>query len=310
MRKLRHKHVVAFIGVSADDQPRSSGGGAGCSATGAGCSVTGAAQDNNTSGPLQPPELGVGAPQPAADDQPPGCSSVGPPPGNSSAELPAVAPSPSPPGAADDWQAGCSIICAAAPTQAAPAAPPPPPPPSRHVSFFVEEYLDGGSLKAAVLGQMVHTGKRTYRYEDALRWSAGVAQGLRYLHEGRPMVIHRDLKLDNILLQVGRGVGGGGGGPEGVTTLHISHSFPAISHQPPATSHQSLAIGHQPPATSHQPPATSHRSSVISHQPSAISHQPPVISHQPSVISHQSSPHQPSAIGHQPSPHHSSFTKC
>jgi serine/threonine protein kinase len=36
-----------------------------------------------------------------------------------------------------------------------------------------------------------------------------VAHGLQYLHQARPQVIHRDLKLENILLRGGC-VGGGG----------------------------------------------------------------------------------------------------
>ena len=39
-----------------------------------------------------------------------------------------------------------------------------------------------------------------YTYADALRWSQQIAEGLAYLHDRSPLIIHRDLKLDNVLL--------------------------------------------------------------------------------------------------------------
>lgn len=38
-----------------------------------------------------------------------------------------------------------------------------------------------------------------------------VARGLRYMHMAQPMVMHRDLKLDNIMLTSEAGRKGGGG---------------------------------------------------------------------------------------------------
>lgn len=53
----------------------------------------------------------------------------------------------------------------------------------------------GGSLGDLVRKQMIHNGvRRLYSDADALRWSIQVAQALMYLHESRPVVIHRDLK--------------------------------------------------------------------------------------------------------------------
>jgi serine/threonine protein kinase len=69
--------------------------------------------------------------------------------------------------------------------------------------FIVEELVDGGSLKNMVVAQMHDNSQRHYRTADALRWLRQIAQGLAYLHRSRPQVIHRDLKLDNVLMQGG-----------------------------------------------------------------------------------------------------------
>ena len=66
--------------------------------------------------------------------------------------------------------------------------------------FLVEEFVDGGTLKNMVSKQM-KTEVPLYRMQDAVRWMIEMAQGLKYLHQCQPMVIHRDLKLENILLQ-------------------------------------------------------------------------------------------------------------
>ncbi len=36
--------------------------------------------------------------------------------------------------------------------------------------------------------------------EEALKWCLQLAEGLAYLHAQRPVIVHRDLKLENCLL--------------------------------------------------------------------------------------------------------------
>lgn len=66
--------------------------------------------------------------------------------------------------------------------------------------FMVQELCTGGSLRAKVMQQMVVYNAALYTYIDALRWSTEVSEGVAYLHAQQPLIIHRDLKLDNILL--------------------------------------------------------------------------------------------------------------
>lgn len=61
--------------------------------------------------------------------------------------------------------------------------------------------MDQGNLKDKVLAQMMNKGTKVYSMNDALQWVIEVACALHYLHAiCRPMIIHRDLKLENILL--------------------------------------------------------------------------------------------------------------
>ena len=45
---------------------------------------------------------------------------------------------------------------------------------------------------------MITPGRKLYSLADAVRWGKQMAQGLAYLHGCSPMVIHRDLKTENV----------------------------------------------------------------------------------------------------------------
>ena len=60
------------------------------------------------------------------------------------------------------------------------------------------EAVTGGDLMHTVLFALVNP--RAYKDADVVRWAYDIARGLHYLHTRKPMIIHRDLKLDNVLL--------------------------------------------------------------------------------------------------------------
>ena len=66
--------------------------------------------------------------------------------------------------------------------------------------FIVTEICRGGTLRSLVQDQMITVFRKQYSLYDAVRWSLQIAEALNYLHRCVPIVIHRDLKLENIIL--------------------------------------------------------------------------------------------------------------
>eukprot|EP00873_Tetraselmis_striata_P042664 jgi/Tetstr1/462928/TSEL_007876.t1 len=67
-------------------------------------------------------------------------------------------------------------------------------------AFMIQEYMCGGSMANALLRQFLSPSQIEYTTTDAFSWCLGAAKALEYLHSLSPMVIHRDVKCDNILL--------------------------------------------------------------------------------------------------------------
>lgn len=65
---------------------------------------------------------------------------------------------------------------------------------------FVEEYLEGGTLQNLLMQQMISPFRKVYSFELALDFILGIGHALKYLHEFWPLVLHRDLTPDNIVV--------------------------------------------------------------------------------------------------------------
>lgn len=61
--------------------------------------------------------------------------------------------------------------------------------------YLVMEYSKNGSLFTAL-----HRNNIVLQKNEILQLGLDVAKGLAYLHAHEPMVIHRDIKSDNILV--------------------------------------------------------------------------------------------------------------
>eukprot|EP00798_Chlamydomonas_sp_ICE-L_P007817 gene7817-1014_t len=67
--------------------------------------------------------------------------------------------------------------------------------------FVVVELMEGGALSHTVMKEMVNSGKALFTTQDSLKWCIQIAKALAYMHSTTPKVVHRDLKLENILLK-------------------------------------------------------------------------------------------------------------
>ncbi|GMH38915.1 hypothetical protein BSKO_06813 [Bryopsis sp. KO-2023] len=65
---------------------------------------------------------------------------------------------------------------------------------------IVQEHMSLGSLKDIIVEAMKNPKKPVYTKREALKWLLQVAKGLEYMHGLKSPVIHRDLKIENILL--------------------------------------------------------------------------------------------------------------
>eukprot|EP00798_Chlamydomonas_sp_ICE-L_P001726 gene1726-33133_t len=69
----------------------------------------------------------------------------------------------------------------------------------RHVWGLLQQVCEGGAVNTKIMDGY-HSGEKPYTPSDALRWSISVANALNHLHCSEPTVLHRDIKVDNILL--------------------------------------------------------------------------------------------------------------
>ena len=60
--------------------------------------------------------------------------------------------------------------------------------------------MGGGTLQSRILNQMIDRTKPVYTFAQGLQWCHDIAEGLAAMHSSSPMVIHRDLKAENVLV--------------------------------------------------------------------------------------------------------------
>ncbi|RHY44719.1 hypothetical protein DYB30_010421 [Aphanomyces astaci] len=71
--------------------------------------------------------------------------------------------------------------------------------------LLVTEFMDRGDLRSVLQANHAATSSTLFGWEDKVECALSIAEGLVYLHSMDPIVIHRDLKSRNVLLDSVRG---------------------------------------------------------------------------------------------------------
>ena len=68
---------------------------------------------------------------------------------------------------------------------------------SKTSTYLVQEFCNSGSLQKVIEQQMSKASAKlkVYTTFQVLEWMIDIAQGIKYLHEASPKILHRDMKL-------------------------------------------------------------------------------------------------------------------
>jgi serine/threonine protein kinase len=116
-------------------------------------------------------------------------------------------------------------------------------------SFMVQELLEGGTFKSLLQRQMLQNPTPLYSEAAGLDMCLQIANGLRHLHMAHPLVIHRDLKLENLMLACEYT-----GLPRQLTPAPLLAPRPAASSNPAAEISLHAPPWRTPPTPPRSPP--------------------------------------------------------